>query len=412
MLSETVDRISVLIPVLEIGVVIIFSLIVARILGKHGIPKVLGFIFSGMVLQFISTSTGFPSPPTKELHYIITTGALGFIGYSIGAHLDLDLLKTDSRRLIVILLAEAIGAFIAVFLIIFFFSNNLILALLLASIAMATAPASTTEIIREFKSEGPLTQIILFIIAFDDILAILFFSFALSYGESFFTGASLSLIQIVSPILIELIGSFVLGTVLALLLKPLNVNSNGEVCAGESAEYVFPTIIILISVAGLLHFNIILSSIVFGFVLSLFSSNNDCVQGVERLSAPLIALFFILIGFEMELTELLLSSSLLLVLLYFISRAIGKSLGSYTSSKKQKMPPEVVNNLPFSLLTQAGVAVGLAALAYSRLQETGLAPALATSILLLDIIGASVLIAEIMGPLLLKKALKRAREIL
>jgi len=410
-LLETVDKVAVLVPVLEIGIVIIFSLIVAKILGKRGIPKVLGFIFSGIVLQFISIGIGFPSPPTKELHYIITTGALGFIGYSIGVHLDFNLLKEDSRRLIIILIAEALGAFIVVFIVIALVSNNLVLALLLASISMATAPASTTGIIREFNAEGPLTQIILFIIAFDDILAILFFSFALSYGQSFFTGVSLSLFEIVTPIFFELIGSVLLGALLALFLRPVSVNSNGEMCAGESAEYVFPTIIILISVAGLLHLNIILSSIMFGFVLSLFSDSDDCVQGVERLSAPLIALFFILIGFEMELTELLLSSSLLLVVLYSISRAIGKSLGSYSSSRKQNMPPEVVKNLPLSLLTQAGVAVGLAALAYSRLQETGLGPALATSVLLLDIIAASVLIAEIMGPLLLKKALKKSGEI-
>lgn len=215
MLQVSDNEASMLILVLEIGSVIIFSLVVAQVLGKRGIPQVLGLIFAGIALQFLMQYTGFPSPPTPELHYIVTTGALGFIGYSIGAHLNLNKLKQESWGLILLLLGEAFGAFIVVTFIVGVLFQDLILALLLGSIAMATAPASTSEVIREYKSSGPLSQTILFIIAFDDILAILFFNISISFSKSVFTGLSLSLVDILIPIILELGGSVVLGAILA-----------------------------------------------------------------------------------------------------------------------------------------------------------------------------------------------------
>ena len=133
-------------------------------------------------------------------------------------------------------------------------------------------------------------------------------------------------------------------------------------------------------------------------------------MSVDRLSAPLIALFFILVGFEMELAELF-TGTMLIVLVYFFARVIGKSVGSYSSCRLAKMPEQVVKNIPFSLLTQAGVAVGLAALAYSSLMSLPYPDANNTAIILLDIITVSVLMAEIVGPLLLKFSLRRAGEI-
>ncbi len=137
--------------------------------------------------------------------------------------------------------------------------------------------------------------------------------------------------------------------------------------------------------------------------------NKVCVRGVERLSAPFIALFFILVGYEMDLS-LLITPTFLTIFVYFVSRAIGKYIGTYTTASSAKMPRKVRINLPYAILTQAGVALGLAAFAYSRFIEISVS-ATNTAILLLDIIAVSVLIAEIVGPLLLKRALKTAKEI-
>ncbi|WP_455142939.1 cation:proton antiporter [Candidatus Hodarchaeum mangrovi] len=409
MFLSKIDEIQLLIPIFEIGIVIIFSLVLARVLGKRGIPQVLGLIFAGIGLQFLAKNIGFPTPPTAELHYIITNGALGFIGFSIGAHLDLRKFREESIGLTLVLVGEAFGAFIIVIFAIGFFLGDWILAFLLGSIAMATAPASTSAVISEYRSEGPLSQLILFIIAFDDILAIIFFNVFLNYSKSYFLGISLSLLETILPIILELAGSLILGIFLALLLYPFHFEG---VSASQSAEFVFPAILICIALAGLLDISIILSCVIFGLTLSTVArcENKACIMGVERLSSPIIALFFILIGFEMDLSQLI-TNTLLLIMIYVFARATGKFIGSYTTARLAKMPENVLKNLPISLLTQAGVAVGLAALAYSQLLEIGIPSAIITAVLLLDVIAVSVLITEIIGPLLLKFALKRANEV-
>ncbi len=401
-----------LILIFEIGTVIIFSLIVAKVLSKRGIPQVLGLIFGGFFLQFLTFLTSsapiatFPTPPTPLIHYIVTTAALGFIGYSIGAHLDPWKLRDASWGLVLILFGNTIGTFVIVTLVITLILQDLIIGILLGTIAMATAPASTAEVIREYKSHGSLSQTILFLIAFDDILTIIFFSVAISFSESVYSGINLSLIEILIPIIIEIGGSILLGIILALLMKPFHIEG---VEAYQSAELVFPSVLICISLAGLLHLSAILSCIVFGLTLSTMArcENRECVRGVEQLSVPIIALFFILVGYEMDLS-LLITPILAIILLYFIARVIGKTIGSYGAAYIAKMPTKVTNNIPLALLSQAGVALGLAALAYTRLFAIGMEE---TAILILDIVAVGVLMAEILGPLLLKQALKRSGEI-
>ena len=143
-----------LILIFEIGVVIIFSLIVARVLKKRGIPQVLGLIFGGFFLQILTSFTSsvsittFPTPPTPIIHYLVTTIALGFIGYSIGAHLDPWKLRDASWGLFLILIGNTIGTFLIVALVISLVLGDLVIGVLLGTIAMATAPASTAEVIR------------------------------------------------------------------------------------------------------------------------------------------------------------------------------------------------------------------------------------------------------------------------
>jgi Kef-type K+ transport system membrane component KefB len=401
-----------LIFVFEIGVVIIFSLIVAKGLSKRGIPQVLGLIVGGFFLQFLTFLTSslsiitFPTPPTPLIHYLVTTAALGFIGYSIGAHLDLWKLRDASWGLVGILLGNTIGTFVIVTLVISVILQDLIIGILLGTIAMATAPASTAEVIREYKSQGSLSQTILFLIAFDDIVTNIFFSVALSFAVSVYSGIDLSLIEMLIPLIIEIGGSIILGVILALIMKPFHIEG---VEAYQSAEFVFPSVLICIALAGLLHLSVILSCIVFGLTLSNMArcENKECVRGVERLAVPIIALFFILVGYEMDL-GLLVTPIIIIILIFFIVRVIGKSAGSFIPAYITKMPTKVTNNIPLALLSQAGVALGLAALAYTRLIAIEMTE---TAVLILDIVAVSVLIAEIVGPLLLKKALVRSGEI-
>ena len=275
---------------------IIFSLIVAKVLSKRGIPQVLGLISGGFFLQFLTLFTSsisiitFPTPPTSVLHFIITTVALGFIGYSIGAELDLRKLHDASWGLPLVLIGNAFGSFIIVTIAISLVLQDLLIGTILGTIAMATAPASTAEVIREYQSHGSLSQAILFIIAFDDIIAIVFFSIALSFSESIYSGLETSLIDISIPLIIEFGGSIILGVSLALLMKPFHIQG---VDAYQSAEFVFPSVLICIALSGILHFSVILSCIIFGLTLSTMAKceNKECVRGVEQLSVPFSFIF-------------------------------------------------------------------------------------------------------------------------
>lgn len=126
---------------------------------------------------------------------------------------------------------------------------------------------------------------------------------------------------------------------------------------------------------------------------------------------PIIALFFILVGLEMNLGLFLDFTITALVLAYFLSRALGKSVGAWSGATAANMPKNVRQYLPFSLLTQAGVALGLAALAVTRLSNLGTPKATDTAILLLNIVTLSVMMTEIVGPLLVKWAIHRSGEV-
>jgi len=165
-----VHETELLIILLEIGIIIFVSLLVARLLGKRGIPEVLGLMFGGIFLQFMSSIVGFPAQPNLDIHYLVTSITLGFIGYSIGAKMDLGMLRREYKSLLLLLIGEALGAFIFVTLILSIFLQDHVIALLLGSIAMVTAPAATTKILSEYKAEGPLSSTIFFIIAFEKAL--------------------------------------------------------------------------------------------------------------------------------------------------------------------------------------------------------------------------------------------------
>ncbi len=291
MSTASINEIELLIIILEIGIAIIVSLIAAKYLGNRGIPEVLGLIFGGIILQFMSSTVGFPTPPSLDIHYLVTTLALGFIGYNIGAKMDLRILRRESKSLLLLLVGEAIGAFIIVTVIISIILQDHVIALLLGSIAMATAPASTAKVLGDYNAKGPLSATILFIIAFDDILAIIFFNISLTYAESYYSSITQSLIYMILPILTDLLGSVALGVVLALVLKQVH---KADIDASKLVEVTFPAILICIALAGLFHFSIILSTIVFGNALASLSKfdYNECQRGIERIYSPIFALFF------------------------------------------------------------------------------------------------------------------------
>lgn len=405
----------------EVGLLLVFSLGVAHLLRKFDIPSVLGLILGGLAINAILLATSYSIAnfftDFRSLKAIITELALAWIGYEIGSHIDLQLAKRNGKRFGFILLSEAIGAFIIVFIGFYFFifTNNLGLALILASISMATAPAATSQVLKEYGANGELTQIILFIVAFDDILSIFFANISFGVIEITNGSTSINLFSILFDVLImlstELLLSMVLGvlgtiTILfCLRLKIINEQTLLEWLLGVS--------FILVATSLMLNISVILTMFVWGLLLKTFEDKKDYellkqhIIKLEVLTVPIVLLFFILIGLLMEISTLIQITTLLIAISYFLFRAIGKATGTYSMCHLLHTKDKVTNNLPISLLTQAGIAIGLAGLAFEKLSALGLSD---QASFVINIVGVSVILSEIFGPFLLKFALVRSGE--
>ncbi len=412
-IGKNMSLTSIGLNLVEIGLLLVLSLGVAHLLKKFDIPSVLGLIIGGLAINIVlaifsySLESFFTDIP--RLKSFITELALAWIGYEIGSHIDLSLIRHNSKQFSLILLAEAIGAFVMVIIGFYIFlpSHSLGLALLMGSIAMATAPAATSQVLKEYGAQGELTQIILFIVAFDDILSILFANVSfgvieLTYGSTAINFGNLFL-KVLFDLVLDLFLSIslgIIGTVFILLFLRLKVITEQTLL-----EWLLGVSFILIAVSLLFNFSVIMSMFVWGLLLKIFEGKEEYhilkqhIQKLEVITVPIILLFFILIGLSMHIESLLTVGTLSFAVLYFLLRAFGKASGTYSVCQIIRTPPQVKNNLPVSLLTQAGIAIGLAGLAFQRLNALG-APN--DALFVLNIVGVSVILSEIFGPFILK----------
>ncbi len=409
--------IDVGISLTELGLLLVISLGIAHLLKKIDVPTVLGLILGGLTINIflIVTSLSLENllVDYSALKLIITDFALAWIGFEIGAHLDLDQLRKNSLKYGIILLGQAIGPFLLVTFIFYFLLNDLAIALILGSIAMATAPAATSQILKEYDAKGDLTNTILFIVALDDILCILFVNVSVSMVEinGSNTGIFSAILSSILLVTTELVYSLVLafsGLVFILILIKTSIINDKTIL-----EWLLGFSIILIAISLNYHLSVILTMFIWGLLLKLIQNRKDFIllqnqtKKLDVLAVPILLLFFILIGLSMEIEILLQVGTLAFAVLYFVLRLAGKGFGSYITAYASKASSAITNNLPFSLLTQAGVAIGLAGLAYQSLTTIGRVD---DALFILNIVGITVILSELLGPFLLKFAILRSGE--
>jgi Kef-type K+ transport system membrane component KefB len=424
--SENALLVELGILIFELGILISFSLFVAYLMKKFGIPAVLGLIVGGLILGLLTELDAIAfSSDFSGIKIFITEFALAWIGFDIGNEIDFNLLKEKGKDFGLILIGEAFGAYILVFLGIIILTGNLTIALILAAIGMATAPASTSQILGEYKAKGELSQTILFVLAFDDLLAILLFNMALAFLSVPNTGGIELLLFMSAGFIEQILITVTLGLGGALLigfLRNLNVIDDNK-----SFEWLIGIGISIIGLTLIFGGSVILTMFIFGvatkYEVSKRLLRKDHILQAESMMIPIVTLFFILIGLEMDFgllrdevlnfinnfdLNLFSSSVLIITMIYFVSRAFGKGIGTIIAGKLSNLPSKVKSNLPISFITQAGVAIGLAGLAFNQLTSLGFESE-ANAILI--VVTLSVIIAEIIGPLLVKKAIFRAGEV-
>ena len=360
---------------------------------------------------------GFTSLKKVEGLKIISEVALGFIAFDIGNEFRLSQLKAIGKKATVIAVIQALCATVLVdgaILILHLLMPDKItvpVALTLGAVATATAPAATLMVVNQYKAKGPLVDILLPIVALDDAVGLIVFAVSFGIAKSLSSGAVISIISVLINPMLEVVGSFALGTILGLIYTFVEKFFHSR----SKRLSVAITFVILAVALSKLEMRFPGSELEIGFspllvcmmlatiFCNICPSSEELMAKTERWTAPLFILFFVLSGAELDLSVFKSGAVVLVGVVYIIFRSAGKMLGASFSSKLMKCEPTIQKYLGITLLPQAGVALGMSIQVAAELGQEG---AIIRSIILF-----SVLIYELVGPLLTKIALTKAGEI-
>ena len=361
------------------------------------------------------TGIGFQSFEEVQSLSILSEVALGFIAFSIGAEFKLDRIAKSGKETIIIGVLQALGATILVdtsLLVLHFVLGEEVLSLsaclVLGAIASATAPAATLMVVKQYKAHGPVTDLLLPIVALDDAVGLIIFAISLGVAQAF-KGGVLSLVKVLVNPLLEILCSILLGSLLGYILGRL------EKLFYSSDHRLSMTITFVLLAIALSSIEYTIGDLKFSFssllVLMMLGTifcntsvfAEDLFEKSDHWTNSLYVAFFVLSGAQLDLAVFGQASSLLIGLVYILMRCLGKYLGASLPARAMKLHPNIVKYLGITLFPQAGVALGMVNSAQVLGPENG---ALIRNVVLL-----SVLIYELVGPSLTKMALAKAGEI-
>ena len=397
---------------------LIGGLMLSRLTKLMNLPAVTAYLVAGLLLgpfclgRLNIPGLGFQSLHQVELMGIVTQTALGFIAFTIGNEFRLSQLKTMGRSAITIGILQAVITTVVVDIILivlhFCFPNvvSIPVAITLGAIASATAPAATLMVVRQYKADGPLTRLLMLVVAIDDAVGLVLFSVSFGIATALSSGQVSVMAVVVEPLL-EIVLSLALGSLMGWLLNWVE-----QFFHSRSKRMTISVAFVLLTVGlSSVHFEI--AGVHCGFSLLLVcmmtgtifcnicSTSEELMERVEGWVMPLNVLFFVISGAELDLEIVLQPMTILVGVVYIIARSAGKYYGAFLSCKLTKQSKPITDNLGITLLPQAGVALGMAMTAASL--ENG---ALARNVVLF-----AVLIYELVGPALTKRSLMAAGEI-
>lgn len=404
---------------LSVSVALLAGLLMTRLFKPIKLPAVTAYLIAGVLIgPFCLGALGIPSLGFSSMGEVESLGviselALGFIAFSIGSEFRLEDLRKIGKQAFVIGVFQALAATVCVDLsllsVYFIFPGVITLpqVLTLGAIATATAPAATLMVVRQFKAKGPLTQLLLPIVALDDAVGLVVFAVSFGVAKSLIVG-SVDIISILVNPLLEILGSLLLGALMGWVLTQLekffnsNTNRLNMTIALVALTAALSTLKFEI---GPVHigFSSLLVCMMLGTVFcNICPLSHDLMGASDKWTSPLFALFFVISGAELELDVFLDVAIVAIGLVYILFRCLGKYVGSYASAKATNCAPQISRYLGITLFPQAGVALGMCTLAMQLGPEGNL---------IRNITLFSVLVYEIFGPLMTKWALTRAGDI-
>lgn len=404
---------------LAISIALLAGLLMTRAFKPLKLPSVTAYLIAGVLIgpyclgALNINGIGFSTHDAVEKLSLFSQAALGFIAFSIGSEFKVSDLKKIGKQAFVIGIFQAIVATmfvgIALFTLRALMPGKITTAqiLTLSAIATATAPAATLMVVRQYKAEGPLTKLLLPIVALDDAVGLVVFAVLFGISETLVTG-SVDMVSIVINPLVEIILSLSLGAVMGWVLtqleKMFNSNTNR---LNMTIAFVFLTVALSMIKFEIGHIHIGFSSLLVCMMLGTVFCNvcplsHDLMNAADKWSSPLCALFFVISGAELELGVFMDSAIVIIGVVYIIFRSLGKYYGSYASAKATKCTPEICKYLGITLLPQAGVALGMCTTAMQLGAEGNL---------IRNITLFAVLFYELVGPLMTRNALTAAGDI-
>jgi Kef-type K+ transport system membrane component KefB len=391
-----------------IGIAVLVGFSAARLLGFYKVPAVAAYVAMGVLLG-PSVSGVFTSTTLGRVD-MVSDLALGVIALTIGGELQWATIKKIARSVFPIVLLESMGAMVAVTAAVQLLTHDWPLALILGAISSATAPAATVMVIRESRAQGELTSTLLAVVGIDDAIGLTLFAVASAAAKALLLGgAGFSLAGVAVDAGYEIGGALLLGIFTGLLSGPW-------VRRIEARDAVFSlTIGVVIFNAGVanhLHLSALLANMAFGAVVTNITpvSSRRLFDQMAVFAAPLFIAFFVVAGAHLRVD--LLPALGLLGLVYLVARMAGKVTGAYLGALAARASAPVRSNIGFGLLSQVGVAIGLAlvvATEFGQLGRNGAGAELAVTVI--NVLLGTTIVTEIVGPVLTRYALRRAGEI-
>lgn len=404
---------------LSVSVALLAGLLMTRAFKKLKLPSVTAYLIAGVLIgpycigRIGIEGMGFTSGEEVSKMALISEVALGFIAFSIGNEFRLSDLKKTGKQAMVIGILQALAATLLVDLALL--GVHLIIpdkltipqVLTLGAIATATAPAATLMVVRQYKAKGPLTKLLLPIVALDDAVGLIVFAVSFGVAKALIGGGA-DLISIFVNPLVEIVCSLGLGAAMGWILTKLETlfNSNTN-RLNMSIAFVFITVSLSMMDfhIGAVHisFSSLLVCMMLGTVFcNICPLSHDLMEKTDKWTSPLFALFFVISGAELELGVFKDGAIVVIGLIYIIFRSVGKYIGSYGSARLTHCSPQICKYLGITLLPQAGVALGMCTTAMQLGQQGSL---------IRNITLFAVLIYELFGPLFTRQALTAAGEI-
>ena len=393
-----------------------------RLFKPFKLPDVTAYLIAGVLIGPYCIGAlgigglGFESMEAVHALGLMADVALGFIAFSIGSEFRLEELKKTGKQAFVIGIVQAL--FATLFVDLALFAVHMAMPdklsvpqlIVLGAIATATAPAATLMVVRQYKANGPLTKLLLPIVALDDAVGLIVFAVSFGIAKTLLSG-QVDLVSIIVNPLMEILCSLVLGAIMGWILtqleKMFHSNTNR---LNLATGFVFLTVALsmLDFHVGPVHvsFSSLLVCMMMGTIFcNICPLSEDLMQRSDKWTSPLLATFFVISGAELELNVCADIAIVGIGVIYILFRCLGKYTGTLVSAKATKCEPQICKYLGITLFPQAGVALGMCSIVASS-TDFGNEGALIRNITLF-----AVLIYELVGPLMTRQALMSAGEI-